>query len=32
MVIHQSGHFAVMNRAALALAGIMTAPKKCPGG
>ena len=32
MVIHQSGHFAVMNRAALALAGIDDCTKEVPGG
>ena len=32
MVIHQSGHFAVMNRAALALVGIDDCTREVPGG
>ena len=32
MVIHQSGHFAVMNRAALALVGIDDCTTEVPGG
>jgi len=32
MVIHQSGHFAVMNRAALALVGVDDCTKEVPGG